>query len=295
MALSRLLLGQAAATSLVLQVVMWAASSIFQTERFYDLTGAFTYLLITAFSAYLSPAWPNFTASQNLICVMQAVWAGRLGAFLFYRITKVGADSRFNKVRGAPLQFLVYWVVQAVWIFLCCLPMLVLLSQQPSRRASLAPMSLTQYFALGMFVVGFLLEAVADQQKLNFKLNTRNRDQFIRTGLWSWVRFPNYSGEILLQAGMALFSFASCAAFPMEHLHSESTVPIHSVGEATSDWLGWSARLLPFLTPIFVSWLLLRVSGIPLQEKQAQKRWGKDPAYEQYIRSVPYRLLPKVW
>jgi steroid 5-alpha reductase family enzyme len=278
MGLSRLLLGQAAGTSLGLQLFMWGVSTVLKTERYYDLTGAMTYLLITAFSAYLSPAFPNFTTSQHLICVMQAVWAGRLGAFLFYRFTKVGADSRFNKVRDQPFQFLIYWVVQAVWIFLCCLPMLVLLSQQPSRRASLAPMSFSQYLGLAMFATGFLIEAIADQQKLNFKLNTRNRDQFIRSGLWSFVRFPNYAGEILLQLGMALFSFSSVGFFPMEYVESDSTVPIHAFGESTSDWLGWSARLLPFLTPIFVSWLLLRVSGIPLQEKQAFKRWGKvDP------------------
>jgi steroid 5-alpha reductase family enzyme len=224
---------------------------------------------------------------------MQAVWAGRLGAFLFYRINRVGGDTRFEKVRRAPFKFLIYWVVQALWIFLCCLPMLVLLSQQPSRRATLSPFSLAQWLSVGLFLTGFIIEAIADQQKLNFRLKARN-DQFIRSGLWGIVRFPNYAGEILLQTGLALFSVVSCMAFPIENVETDSSVPIHLVGEV-SNWTAWVPRLLPLLTPIFVAWLLLRISGIPMQEKQAEKRWGKDPTYQQYLRTVRYRLVPGVY
>jgi steroid 5-alpha reductase family enzyme len=103
-----------------------------------------------------------------------------------------------------------------------------------------------------MWLLGLVIEAVADDQKRQFQSNADNKGKFINTGIWRWSRHPNYFGEILLWISFALF----CA----NGLHS----PL--------------LQVLASVAPSFIVFLLLRISGIPLQEKQAKQRWGSDPA-----------------
>ena len=88
--------------------------------------------------------------------------------------------------------------------------------------------------------------------------------RFIDTGLWAWSRHPNYFGEILLWIGVAVIA-----------------LPVLS---------GW--QLLTLVSPLFVTFLLTRVSGIPMLEAVGRKRWGDDAAYQQYLESTP-SLIPR--
>ncbi|MDH3193837.1 MAG: DUF1295 domain-containing protein, partial [Acidimicrobiia bacterium] len=107
-------------------------------------------------------------------------------------------------------------------------------------------------------------ESVADRQKSAFKKSPENEGRFITSGLWAWSRHPNYFGEIVLWTGIAIMS-----------------VPVLS---------GW--RWVALISPVFVVLLLTRVSGIPLLEARADKRWGGDRAYEDYKRRTPV-LVPR--
>jgi steroid 5-alpha reductase family enzyme len=113
--------------------------------------------------------------------------------------------------------------------------------------------------------VGFALEAVADQQKRRFRERPENAGRFIATGLWAWSRHPNYFGEILLWTGVALVALPALD--------------------------GW--QLATLLSPVFVTLLLTRVSGVPLLEERADARWGDDPEYLAYKKRTPL-LVPRI-
>jgi steroid 5-alpha reductase family enzyme len=112
--------------------------------------------------------------------------------------------------------------------------------------------------------VGFAIEVAADQQKRRFRADSSNRDGFIQSGLWAWSRHPNYFGEIALWIGIALIA-----------------LPVLS---------GW--QLATLISPVFVYLLLTRISGVPLLEARANKKWGEDPNFVAYMRSTP-ALFPR--
>lgn len=108
---------------------------------------------------------------------------------------------------------------------------------------------------------------MADYQKSVFKRNSANSDRWIQSGLWSISRHPNYFGEILLWIGIALSAFGG---------------------------LGHRARSsIVFLSPIFVTLLLIFVSGIPLLEQKATKKYGDNDEYVKYKRTTPV-LVPLI-
>ena len=117
---------------------------------------------------------------------------------------------------------------------------------------------------IAIWSVGFVIEVVADRQKSNFKADPSNEGEFIDTGLWAWSRHPNYFGEITLWLGMAVLA-----------------VPVLS---------GW--QWVTLVSPLFVTLLLTRVSGIPMLEKRADDRWGSDPDYRRYKEQTPV-LIPR--
>lgn len=87
---------------------------------------------------------------------------------------------------------------------------------------------------------------------------------FISTDLWAWSRHPSCFGEIALWTGIAIMA-----------------IPLLS---------GW--RWVVLISPVFVTLLLTRVSGIPMLEARADKRWGDDEAFQSYTRDTPV-LIPR--
>ena len=120
-----------------------------------------------------------------------------------------------------------------------------------------------------LWISGFLVEAVADEQKRRFRHRTRQDSEtakgFIDTGLWGLSRHPNYFGEILLWSGIAIM------ALPLLQ--------------------GW--QYLALVSPVFVYLLLTRISGIPLLERSADQRFGADPRYQRYKADTP-ELWPRL-
>ena len=118
---------------------------------------------------------------------------------------------------------------------------------------------------IALWGAGFIVEVAADAQKRRFRLQPENADRFIATGLWARCRHPNYLGEILLWTGVAVTALPALD--------------------------GW--RYLTLVSPVFVWLLLTRVSGIPLLEAQADRKWGADPAYRAYKARTP-ALVPRI-
>jgi len=242
-----------------IQMVGWIISSVFHTEKHFDLFGSLTYILLILRSYNKNK--PTALTRQSLSTGMVMIWALRLGCFLFYRVLASGEDKRFENVRSDPSAFLVYWFVQSLWVFFTLFPALVVNIEQNQQRQ----LSITDYLGVALWVAGFMIEVIADYQKTQFRSDLLNKNNFISTGLWSISRHPNYFGEVVLWIGVTLL--------------------------ATSAFSGW--KWIGLLSPGFVYLLLNFVSGIPILEASGLKKFGHLPAYQEYLHSVPV-FLP-IW
>lgn len=240
----------------VIQGSLFIVAAIFKTEKFYDLAGSGTILLL----AYQSRQWSTTNFFRQYVqTAMMMTWSFRLGLYLFTRIMKEGHDRRFNGVRENPLKFFFFWTLQAIWVYVSLLPTLILNSETQDR-----PLSLKDYAGWLLWISGFLLEVVADWQKTRFRNNPNNAGQFINTGLWKYSRHPNYLGEVLMSFG--LYISASSVMYGYEYLS--------------------------VLSPILITLLLVKISA-PVLDRAADKRWASDPAYKKYTQKTP-ALFPFV-
>ncbi len=251
------LFAAAVAMAYVIQWLVFIPSWAQRTEKYFDLTGSLTYITITVALALLTP---GLDARALIVAALVVVWAGRLGSFLFRRIHRAGRDDRFDELKKTPLRFLNVWTIQGLWVTLTAAAAWITITSATRR-------DLDAFAVVGgvLWLAGFGIEVVADQQKSRFRADPANRDRFINTGLWSRSRHPNYFGEILLWVGIAVIS-----------------IPVLS---------GW--QWIALATPVFVTLLLTKVSGVPLLEAKAEKKWGGQADYEAYKRSTPV-LVPKL-
>ncbi len=239
--------------------VQWLAFTpayLLQTERFFDLTGGLTYIGATVVAVLLSSA---ADARALLLAAMVVIWAARLASYLFLRIRRSGADTRFAAIKPSWPRFLITWTLQGLWVTLT-------LSATLAAITSTVRVPLGTLTAIGLllWVAGMALEVTADRQKSAFRADPANKGRFIQSGLWSWSRHPNYFGEILLWVGVAVVALPTLR--------------------------GW--QWVTLISPVFVALLLLRVSGVPMLEKAADEKWGGLPEYEAYKRRTPV-LVPR--
>ncbi|KAL6518117.1 hypothetical protein OROMI_033818 [Orobanche minor] len=187
------------------------------------------------------------------LSVLVIIWSLRLGLFLLMRILRWGEDHRLDDMRNNLGKLAVFWIFQAVWVWTVSLPVTVVNAsdRDPSVQAA-------DIIGLIMWTLGIFVEATADQQKFHFKNSPENRGKWCNVGLWKYSRHPNYFGEIFLWWGIFV------AAIPvLENL----------------EWL-------VIFGPIFLTLLLLFLSGIPLLEESADKKYGNVPGYMHYKRTT---------
>ena len=249
----------AVAAAYVIQILAFIPAVLLRTERFFDLTGSLTFLAISVALVLLTPM-PD--ARSWILAVMVALWAARLGSFLAMRVHKAGSDGRFDEIKGSPVRFLQVWVIQGAWVSITAAAAWIAISTDAANRA---PIGWLTVVGIVVWVLGMVIEIVADAQKSAFRADPKNKDEFIRTGLWSRSRHPNYFGEIVIWVGV----FVTAA-------------PVLT---------GW--QWVAVLSPLFVILLLTRVSGIPLLEARAEKKWGDRADYIEYRESTP-ALLPRL-
>ena len=242
-----------------IQWIAFIPAYIFQTEKFYDLTGSLTYLLVIWYSLTLSSdQFTNLNGANIVIVLLISLWAIRLGSFLFMRIHHDGEDKRFRSIKPSASQFFMTWTLQGLWVSLCSMCALTAISSNTGIVTNAF-----FYIGLALFILGFTIEVMADMEKSAFKANQENKDKFITTGLWARSRHPNYFGEIVLWTGIAVMSFSS-----LEGL-----------------------QYLTLISPIFTYLLLVYVSGVRMLEARGDLKWGDDPAYQEYKKETPVLFI----
>ncbi|KAF9426696.1 hypothetical protein BGZ94_006139 [Podila epigama] len=269
-------------TDFSIQIACWGVASLLQTEKFYDLAGSSTFILCTYLSLF--KPWDHSTGAtvtlakahprQWIASGTTVIWAMYLGSFLFERALRHG-DKRFNAVKRSPRRFLVYWLIQGVWVSLTALPVYITNTIPAKLHPSLG---IQDAIGLSLWIGGFLFQAVANYQKTQWRrqVGPDYRRSFISHGLWSISRHPNYFGECMLWAG----SYIVCASAWQRHGMGLGLVEQHP--EVLSVW--WTR--LAMLSPLFVTCLITRVSGIPLLEKENDRRLKDVVAYWKYKKET---------
>ena len=189
----------------LIQWVLFVPAYIFQTEKFYDLSGSLTYISVVSFCFYNNYESNNINLGNLIISLTIIIWAIRLGSFLFIRIKKAGEDIRFREIKKSPSRFFMTWTLQGMWVSLC----------SACALAGIANgIVINAYFYIGIviFMIGFTTEIIADNQKSIFRKDPYNKDKFISSGLWKYSRHPNYLGELLFWFGICLIGINSDAA-----------------------------------------------------------------------------------
>ena len=245
----------------VIQWIAYIPAFIFKTEKFYDLTGSLTYIAAISFALYSTNTSQSLDLGSLIIGAAIIVWAVRLGSFLFMRVHKDKKDGRFDTIKTSFSQFFMTWTLQGMWVFICSSAALVAIANPTG-----VPINIVFIIGLALFILGFLVEIIADNQKSAFRSIPENKDVFINEGLWARSRHPNYFGEITLWTGITV------------------------MGISTFEGMNY----LALFSPIFSYLLLNYVSGVRMLEYRGHKKWGHLDAYVTYKKSTP-KFIPKIF
>ena len=255
------LVGQLLVMIFVIQWLAYIPAFLFKTEKFYDLTGSLTYITAILFALYSTNTPQNLDLGSLIIGIAIILWAIRLGSFLFMRIHKDKKDGRFDSIKTSFSQFFMTWTLQGMWVFICSSAALVAIANPTG-----VPVNSVFIIGLALFILGFVVEIIADNQKSAFRSIPENKDAFINEGLWARSRHPNYFGEITLWTGITV------------------------MGISTFEGMNY----LALFSPIFSYLLLNYVSGVRMVEYRGNKKWGHLDDYQAYITSTP-KFIPKIF
>jgi len=244
-----------------MQWVAWIPASMAKTERFYDITGGLTFLAVVGFSLWAGAQSEATSLRELIVSLLVVIWSLRLSSFLYFRIHRTGKDGRFDRLKTSPIRFLVPWTIQGLWVFLTMIVVIVINSQADSAPA----LGIWDALGLSIWLLGFSIEVIADNQKTAFNSEPNNQGKWIESGLWAYSRHPNYLGEILLWTGIACFG-----------------IPCFT-----------GLERFAWISPVFIYLLLTKLSGIPILDKRALEKWSDDIEYQKYRENTP-ALFPQL-
>ena len=243
---------------LIIHWIAFIPALLFKTEKFYDLTGSICYAFSAIF-VYIQTYGISFSLSL-FISLAVLIWTLRLGGFLLIRVLDAGEDKRFRTIKTNPTQFFMTFNLSALWVVICSLCALTAVSN------GVFEVSPIFYLGLSVFMAGFLIEVIADNQKTSFRAIPENRNSFITTGIWSVSRHPNYFGEVTLWAGIAIMSVPYLQGIQY-----------------------WT-----LISPIFSFVLIYFVSGVRMLEARANVKWGENLEYQAYVKKTPI-FFPRIF
>lgn len=243
-----------------IQVVFFAFAVTLKTDKVTDLSYSLTFVIV---ALVLLLSLGTISVPHVLVTAFIVIWGARLGSYLFARIIKLKKDDRFDGIRENPLSFTGFWLLQAVTIWIVMLPATVLLSKEVLTTGVGSPVTFFTWLGAALWIIGFSIEAVADAQKYRFRNDPANKGKWIRDGLWKNSRHPNYFGEMV--CWWAIFVI-------------------------TAPYLQGS-QWITIIGPVFLTLLLLKISGIPTVEKKAEQKYGDNPEYQKYKKQTS-TLLP---
>ena len=247
----------ALAISLGVNILLFIPAYIIKTDKLTDFTYGISFILVVGYLYLNSPL--NIT--HMILSAMISLWAIRLITYLAIRIHKMKKDKRFNEMRNNFFKWGSFWVLQGVSTWVILLPTILFFQADTISLTSIS------FLGIGVWLTGLVIETISDLQKYKFINNPQNKGQWIDTGLWKYSRHPNYFGEITNWLGIFIFTIPALSGINL---------------------------LIGAISPLHIAFLLIFISGIPLLEKGADKRWGDNPKYQEYKEKTSILIpLPK--
>ncbi|KAJ2996668.1 hypothetical protein HDV02_006306 [Globomyces sp. JEL0801] len=245
-----------------IQFVFFVISAILKTERFYDLSGAITYISCVLVAMIYRPndtnnGVINLSVRQLILGIMVLIWSSRLGIFLFMRVLK-HTDKRFDELKTNPV----------VWIYFTAFPVYLIIGNPASSQAALG---WSDIVGIVIWIFGFTVEAVADAQKTAFKVSILHfnivrisiQKTLLQLGYGSIPDMPIILVKLLY--GMKIFT------------DNRYGVWILSAAGIVEGW-----QWISVISPLFVTGLLVFGSGVALSEKGANERYGHREDFQVY-------------
>ena len=224
--------------SLGIQIVLFIIAYSIKTDKLTDISYSLTFAIISIIIYIKS----SRSILHLLLLFMILIWSLRLGIYLLIRINKIGKDKRFDNIRDRFFKFLGFWIVQGFTVWFVLINSILYFDSSPRVNGLIV-------FGIIIWILGLLIEGIADHQKFVFKNNLRNKNNFIQSGLWRYSRHPNYFGEFLMWLGIYLL---------------------------TIDALDLTNKLISLISPFYLLIILIFVSGIPILERSYEKRYGRE-------------------
>lgn len=229
-------------------IVFWLHSLKHDDVSMVDSLWSFMFFLATL--VYAGTTTTTGTR-EILILILVGAWALRLSTYITVRNHGHTEDYRYQEIRANNepgfryKSFYIVFVFQAFLAWVICLPLLAAISGQTA-------IGIVDYAGIALWAIGMFFESVGDWQLSRFRAAPENAGKVLSTGLWRYSRHPNYFGNFLIWWGFYLIAL--------------------SAG-------GWWT----IISPLLMTLLLLKVSGVALLEKDISQR---RPEYIRYIRST---------
>lgn len=227
-------------------LVTWLLSNALRDVSIVDsLWGPLFALAAVAYLIAVPQAGPRTWFVVTLV----ALWAARLAAYITWRNWGEPEDLRYQAMRRnnspyfAIKSLYLVFALQGILAWIVSLPLLAAI-------ASHSPIGALDYAGIGLWAIGMVFEAGGDWQLARFKARPENRGKVMDRGFWRYTRHPNYFGEICIWWGFYLIALAA------------------------GGW--WS-----ILSPLVMSFLLVRISGVALLERDIGER---RPGYHDYVK-----------
>jgi steroid 5-alpha reductase family enzyme len=231
---------------------------IFKNNGYIDVFYGLAFVLIASFSLiYSVQDSGEYHITQVVITVLTIIWGLRLATHIFIRNFGKEEDFRYRNFRKNWQEnwlwqsYFKIYMLQMVVIAIVSSPIL-LVNATPANSFTTAIAIVFQIIGFTFWLVGFFFEAVGDWQLQKFKAKQDSKGKIMKSGVWRYTRHPNYFGEVTLWWGIYLISIAS-----------------------PNTWIA-------FVSPVLITWLLLRVSGIPMLEK----KYEGNLEYQQYKKET---------
>ncbi len=232
---------------LVYMSVLFVISLVLKNNGIADIGYGIAFMVVIAATLIQVP---SVSPLVTVLALLPFIWGARLATRIYLKNKGKPEDFRYKAWRDAwgktfvIRSFLQVYMLQGLVVFIVSLPVTLALVYP-----AMQPNDILAYLGVGIWVIGFFFEVVGDHQLDQFIANPVNKGKIMMSGLWKYSRHPNYFGESTMWIGIAIMSLAL------------SSVP-----------------LLALISPALITFLLLKVSGVPLLEK----RWEGNLEWEAY-------------
>ncbi len=231
----------------IYMVVIFTIAQIKKDNSIVDIGWGGGFIVVALVSLW---AAPDVTARQLLVSILVILWGIRLSGHILIRNHGKPEDYRYVKMRenwgNHPVinAFIRVFMLQAVILLFLAYPIILV------NHASVSSLSVLDYIGLAVWMIGFFFETIGDYQLFKFTRNKNNKGKIIESGLWKYTRHPNYFGEVTLWWGIFIIVLSVSG--------------------------GWIA----IFSPLILTFLILKVSGVPMLEDKYKDR----PDFQAYAK-----------